>query len=448
MGFLKPAIDWLERQNWGLFDFIRVGVLTLLNILDPIVTAFVSETEAFIKKLGDLDARIFTFIVNTLNELEIGFKKIWGNLVYLAVDVIDRIRVLVGDLYWSIYYAIKHTIPYLVNKVNGLVSDVADLAEKVITDIGELWEDLKPKVKELIDDAIGVVEAGLDGLKALIENVTKNLLELSNNFTTFITTTWQTFTTQTTSILNVLSKTVYDGIAPTINSIWEIISSIPSIVLDLFNQPEKIREEASPAFKTAITTYLNERITGTSPEKIEPPEEWRTTLHHSPQGWLELLLFFLIPAVIENAAAIWRWYQEVESMQEVEEPLEEPKMMSLNDLMAGVEYVYGTLVDLVQGAIERLKIIYPDGREAEIRETEVTEPEIVASTFIHPMNGPWVLFTRHPYAIYVVIHPSVDGYRVVYDPEKGVWKFEGVKAEECRKLLVEAGVKFATGAVA
>ena len=181
MGFLKPAIDWLEEQDWGFFDFVRVGILTLLNLVDSLVTDFVDRAEAFMDKLWELDLRIFGFIIDTLDRLKKGFDQIWDNLVYLAVDVIDRIRVLVDELYWSIYYAVKYTIPYLVDKVIRLSDRLEDLAEKAITDIGELWEDLKPKVKELIDGAVDVVETGLEEVKACLLYTSPSPRDLSTS---------------------------------------------------------------------------------------------------------------------------------------------------------------------------------------------------------------------------------------------------------------------------
>jgi len=440
MGVLRPILDWLEGQDWGWFNFVRDQLIGLVSWVDNIITPFFDRAEKFIDKLWELDLRIFGFIIDTLDRLKKGFDQIWDNLVYLAVDVIDRIRVLVDELYWSIYYAVKYTIPYLVDKVIRLSDRLEDLAEKAITDIGELWEDLKPKVKELVDGAIGVVEAGLEEVKALIENVTKNLQELSNNFTTFISSTWQTFTTQTTSVINALTKTVYDAIIPAINSIWETLGKIPTAVLDLLNQPEKMREEEE-GIREASLTHMKGIIQGKTPTEIQPPEKLSTTLHSSPIGILELLFFYLIQVLGFNLFGLYRWISEFPGFQKDKDTLPDVREMSLEELMNSVDHLLGSLEDLIAGMAERIIVVHPDGSTGTITETEMTDPEVVAETPFGVPGLMYLLYTVRPHGFYIVLSPYVGGYKFIYDEEKNAWKVEWASAEECRRLMDKAGFK-------
>ena len=169
MGFLKSAIDWLEKRDWGPFDFIRRGILTLLNILDPTVTAFVNRAEAFMDKLWELDLRIFSYIIETLDRLKMGFDQIWDNLVYLAVDVIGEIRELVDVWFDEIKKAIKTTIPNLTEKVNNLINRLSDLGEGILSDVETFLKTTWPTFSSFVNASIRFLWDSVDFLKKGLE---------------------------------------------------------------------------------------------------------------------------------------------------------------------------------------------------------------------------------------------------------------------------------------
>jgi len=254
MGVLRPILDWLEEQDWGWFNFIRDQLIGIVSWIDGIISPFFDRAEKFIDKLWELDLRIFSFIIDTLEKLKKGFDEIWNNLVYLAVDVIHRIRVLVDELYWSIYYAIKYTVPYLADTVVQLSDRLRDLAEKAITDIGELWEDLKSKVKELIDDSFGLLYVMVSEVKNDVMTLSSNLVEISNSLRSFVKDTLDSFKKEISVTLNNFSTLINDKIIPSISNLYDLFWGWIND-LELAWQLFKERRKAKP--KMVPTVHVN-----------------------------------------------------------------------------------------------------------------------------------------------------------------------------------------------
>ena len=118
---------------------------------------------------------------------------------------------------------------------------------------------------------------------------------------------------------------------------------------------------------------------------------------------------------------------------------------SLQELINGVEWVIGSLEAMILGAIREISVRMPDGSTLSLEEAGVSDPEAIAGVYGIPPWGPYYVLTYKPYAVYWIIHPAVDGWRVVYDPERKAWKIERVSAEKCREVLLKAGIRFAGG---
>ena len=440
MGFLQPAIDWLETQNWGPFDFVRVGILTLLNILDPIVTAFVNRAEAFINKLWELDLRIFSFITDTLDKLRVGFNIIWDEIVYLVLYAADRIRELVEVWFDKIKEAIETIIPNLVENVNDLIDKLADLGEGILSDVQNFLDTVWPTFTEFVNASIQFLTDFVKFLRDGLEWLESKVTEVANEFDSFLQTSWQIFTTNTTNLLNVLNQTVFNVIIPSLQSAWDILTRIPSAILDLLNQPEKIREE-EPGIRESTLTHMQELLKGKTPTEIQPPQKLSTTLHSSPIGILELLFFFLIQVFGFNLFGLYRWFTEFPGAQRDKDTLPDVREMSLEELMNSVDHLLGSIEDLIAGIAERIIVVHPDGTTGTITDVEMADPDVVAE---YPFGLPgltYILYTVKPHGFYIVLNPFVGGYKCTYDEEKDTWKVEWASAEECRRLMDKAGFK-------
>jgi len=222
MGFLKPAIDWLESQGWGPFDFIRAGILTLLNILDPIVTALVSRAEAFINKLWELDLRIFSFIVDTLDRLRIGFAVIWDEIVYLTLYAADKIRELIDVWFDKIKEAIETIIPNLTEKVNNLINKLSDLGEGIISDVQTFLKTTWPAFNSFVNASLAFLTDFVKFLDEGLKWLENKINEVSKEFEGFLQTSWRIFTTNTTNFINALNQAVFNVVIPSLQNIYEL----------------------------------------------------------------------------------------------------------------------------------------------------------------------------------------------------------------------------------
>ena len=191
--------------------------------------------------------------------------------------------------------------------------------------------------------------------------------------------------------------------------------------------------------------YTKQRTGGVSPYQVELPSEWRTKLHGSPEGWLEALLFFLLPGFIDNLHGLWKWWEYGQHLIEGQDELPEFRLTSLQELINGVGWVIGSLESMILGAIREISVRMPDGSLLSLEEAGVSDPEAIAAVSGVPPWGPYYVFTYKPYAVYWIIHPTVDGWRIIYDPKEKTWKVERVKAEKCREILLKAGLKVAGG---
>ena len=193
---------------------------------------------------------------------------------------------------------------------------------------------------------------------------------------------------------------------------------------------------------------MREIVRGKIPAEIQPPEEWRKTLHHSPQLWAQLLGFYILQVLLFNSFGLYRWFSEFSGAQRDKDALPDVREMSLEELMNSVDYVLGSIEDLIAGIAERIVVVHPDGSTSPIPEAEMRDPEVVAETPFGVPGLMYVLYTVKPRGLYIVLSPYVGGYKCIYDEEKNAWKIEWASAEECRRLMDKAGFKIISFGVA
>jgi len=358
----------------------------------------------------------------------------------LAVDVIGEIRELVDVWFDEIKKAIKTTIPNLTEKVNNLINRLSDLGEGILSDIQTFLETTWPTFSSFVNASLTFLTDFVKFLDKGLKWLENKINEVSNNFQNFLQTSWQTFTTNTTNFLSILNQTVFGAVIPSLQAAWEILEKIPSAFLDILNQPEKLREE-EPGVREISLIHMREIVRGKIPAEIQPPEEWRKILHHSPQLWLELLGFYILQVLGFNLFGLYRWFTEFPGAQRDKDTLPDVREMSLEELMNSVDYVLGSISDLMAGVVERIVVVHPDGSISPIPEAEMVDPEVVAETPLGPPGLMYVLYTTRPHGFYIVLSPYIGGYKFTYDEEKNAWKVEWASAEECRRLMDKAGFK-------
>ncbi|MCD6421649.1 MAG: hypothetical protein J7L17_04505 [Thaumarchaeota archaeon] len=429
MGFFRALRDILEAQDWGWFNAIRDALIWLLG-----------ESE---KRIEDA----VEWVLDNLDKLTRFFGELWDRALKVLTDLYWGLRAWV-DTWWNqLTRFFLYDLPRIWGKLWDLVETVSSWASGIISQISCFLSSVWPVFSRYVSDSIGLLFDLWDLARKSIENLTQKINEVSNDFQNFLQTTWQTFTTNTTSLLNSLSQAVFGAVIPSLQAAWEILEKIPSAVLGILNQPEKLREEEE-GIREASLTHMKGIIQGKTPIEIQPPPELSKALHSSPIGILELLFFYLIQVLGFNLFGLYRWVSEFPGLQRDRDELPDAREMSLEELMSSVDYVLGSIEDLIAGIVERIVVVHPDGSTSPIPEAEMRDPEVVAETPFGVPGLMYVLYTTRPHGLYIVLSPYVGGYKCIYDEEKNAWKIEWASAEECRRLMDKAGFKIVSFGVA
>jgi len=444
MGWLKRITDWLSEQDWGVFNWIRDVLITLFDWLQDLAEEWLGWLIDLGKWIDDYFWRFYKLVVDW-----------WDKLWKIICDYWDRFTRLVGDLWnglvewvdtwWDkIVDFFSYTLPNIFDSLKDIRGKLDKIFSGVWSDFYDFIQNIWPNFKEFVENKIKEFNNFITNLQKDLSEFQKSFASLRDQFSNFVSNVFDEFKKDVLNRLSNLSETVSNKILPSIDWLSEKLGKIPDRLIELITTPDEVKEEY-PALETVMLEYTKQRTGGTSPYQIELPSDWRTRLRGSPEGWLEALLFFLLPGFIDNLQGFWKWWEYGSHLVEGRDELPDFKPMSLRELINGVGWVIGSLEAMILGAVREITVRMPDGSTLSLEEAGVSDPEMVAAVSGVPPWGPYYVFTYKPYAVYWIIHPAVDGWRIIYDPEKRAWRVERVSAEKCREVLLKAGVRFAGG---
>jgi len=444
MGWLKTIIDWLEEQDWGIFNWLRDTLIVILDWLQDLAEEWLGWLIDLGKWVSDHFWRFYKLVVDWWDRLWKILYDYWNRFMDLVGDLWDGLVAWV-DIWWDqLVYFFYYTLPDLFTDLEDIWDQLNKIFSELWNDFYDFIENIWPDFREFVENKIEEFNNFIVNLQANLSEALESLSDLRDQFSDFVSNVFDEFKKNVLNGLSNLSKTISDTILPSIDWLSEKLGKIPDRLIELITTPDEVKEEY-PALETVMLEYTKQRTTGVSPYQVELPSEWRTKLRGSPEGWLEALLFFLLPGFIDNLQGLWKWWEYGSHLVEGQDELPDFKPTSLQELINGVEWVIGSLEAMILGAIREISVRMPDGSTLSLEEAGVSDPEAIAGVFGVPPWGPYYVLTYKPYAIYWIIHPLADGWRIVYDPERKAWKVERVSAEKCREVLLKAGIRFAGG---